>query len=149
MQQVKLGASGLLLVAGVATVSVLALAAGYRGLVLESFDPVFLSKHHKKFVDVPVGDCKVSHLHMYPHLQRSSLEAPTIKFVQSNEEDLCVSNSLASALFNIGFRKQAEEIVKFGQREVAGGTVDALEKVVNFASKILPPWLQMKRKPME
>lgn len=36
-------ASGLLLVAGVATVSVLALAAGYRGLVLESFDPVFLS----------------------------------------------------------------------------------------------------------
>ena len=86
---------------------------------------------------------------MYPHLRRSSLEAPTIKFVQSNEEDLCVSNSLASALFNIGFRKQAEEIVKFGQREVAGGTVDALEKVVNFASKILPPWLQMKRKPME
>lgn len=35
--------SGLLLVAGVASVSVLVLAAGYRGLVLESFDPVFLS----------------------------------------------------------------------------------------------------------
>ena len=34
---------GLLLVAGVASVSVLALAAAYRGLVLESFDPVFLS----------------------------------------------------------------------------------------------------------
>lgn len=33
---------GLLLVAGVASVSVLALAAAYRGLVLESFDPVFL-----------------------------------------------------------------------------------------------------------
>lgn len=34
---------GLYLVAGVASVSVLILAAGYRGLVLESFDPVFLS----------------------------------------------------------------------------------------------------------
>ena len=36
-------APGLLLVAGVASVSMLALAALYRGLVLESFDPVFLA----------------------------------------------------------------------------------------------------------
>ena len=36
-------APGLLLVAGVASVSLLALAALYRGLVLESFDPVFLA----------------------------------------------------------------------------------------------------------
>jgi zinc/manganese transport system permease protein len=36
-------AQGLLLVAGVASVSVLALAVLYRGLVLETFDPVFLS----------------------------------------------------------------------------------------------------------
>ncbi len=35
-------AQGLLLVASVASVSVIALAALYRGLVLESFDPVFL-----------------------------------------------------------------------------------------------------------
>lgn len=34
---------GLLLVAGVASLSLLGLAAGYRGLVLETFDPVFLS----------------------------------------------------------------------------------------------------------
>ena len=34
---------GLLLVASVASLSVLALAVAYRGLVLESFDPVFLS----------------------------------------------------------------------------------------------------------
>ncbi len=39
--------SGLLLVAGVATVSVMALALMYRGLVLETFDPVFLSAHRK------------------------------------------------------------------------------------------------------
>ena len=34
---------GMLLVAAVASISVLVLAAAYRGLVLESFDPVFLS----------------------------------------------------------------------------------------------------------
>ena len=34
---------GLLLVAGVSSVSLLVMAAAYRGLVLESFDPVFLS----------------------------------------------------------------------------------------------------------
>lgn len=36
-------AQGLLLVAGVSSVSVLALAALYRGFVLETFDPVFLA----------------------------------------------------------------------------------------------------------
>lgn len=35
--------AGLLLVAGVASVSLIVLAAFYRGLVLESFDPVFLA----------------------------------------------------------------------------------------------------------
>ena len=35
--------SGLLLVAGAASVTMLVLAAAYRGMVLESFDPVFLS----------------------------------------------------------------------------------------------------------
>ena len=38
---------GLLLVAGVSTASVLALALMYRGLVLETFDPVFLNAHHR------------------------------------------------------------------------------------------------------
>jgi zinc/manganese transport system permease protein len=36
-------ASGLMLVAGVASASLVVLAVGYRGLVLETFDPVFLS----------------------------------------------------------------------------------------------------------
>ena len=38
--------AGLLLVAGVATASVLLLAVMYRGLVLETFDPVFLAANH-------------------------------------------------------------------------------------------------------
>ncbi|MDP3650556.1 MAG: metal ABC transporter permease [Rhodoferax sp.] len=39
--------AGLLLVASVATASVLALALMYRGLVLESFDPVFLNANRR------------------------------------------------------------------------------------------------------
>jgi len=43
--------SGLLLVAGVASVSLVALAALYRGLVLETFDPTFLAASgHKGWV---------------------------------------------------------------------------------------------------
>jgi zinc/manganese transport system permease protein len=38
--------AGLLLVAGVATASVLLLAGMYRGLVLETFDPAFLGANH-------------------------------------------------------------------------------------------------------
>jgi zinc/manganese transport system permease protein len=38
---------GLLLVAGVATCSLLALALMYRGLVLETFDPLFLGAHRR------------------------------------------------------------------------------------------------------
>jgi zinc/manganese transport system permease protein len=40
--------AGLLLVAGVATMSVLLLALMYRGLVLETLDPVFLAAHHHR-----------------------------------------------------------------------------------------------------
>lgn len=40
--------NGLLLVAGVVTFSVLALALMYRGLVLETFDPVFLNAHRSR-----------------------------------------------------------------------------------------------------
>ena len=39
--------AGLLLVASVATTSVLAMALMYRGLVLETFDPVFLDANHR------------------------------------------------------------------------------------------------------
>jgi len=39
---------GLVLVAGVASVSLLALAIMYRGLVLETFDPVFLRARHPR-----------------------------------------------------------------------------------------------------
>ena len=42
------GADGLLLVAGTATFTVLAMALLYRGLLLESFDPLYLSSHRNR-----------------------------------------------------------------------------------------------------
>ena len=117
----------------------------------ELFPAQFLNELKKcgisKFVDVPVGDFKISHLHYYPHLRVQG--APTVEFTQSNNEDLCVSNSLASALYNINFRQEAEEIVKFGRREISGGAVNALDKVAHFAQSILPTWIQMKKKPRQ
>ena len=95
-----------------------------------------------KFVDIPVGDFKISHLHLYPHLRKNG--APTLNFVQDNNEDLCVSNSLASAIYNIGFCKAATDIFNFGKCVRAGGSVNTLEKVIKFATSedVLPSWIQ-------
>ena len=91
------------------------------------------------FVDIPVGTCKVSHLHEHPHLVRH--DAPSVKFTQSDGEDLCVSNSLASVLHTIGFAREAMLLHKFGKDELAGGTVNALDRACRFASGILPKWI--------
>jgi hypothetical protein len=53
-------------------------------------------------------------------------EAPPVRFVQSEGEDLCVSKSLAGALFAIGFEGAAEAINHYGERQLRGGTVDAI-----------------------
>ncbi len=59
------------------------------------------------FVDIPVGDSKESYLHNYPNLIP---EASPVLFVQLEGEDLCVSKSLASALYVIGYEGAAEAI---------------------------------------
>ncbi|KAI2502762.1 hypothetical protein MHU86_11666 [Fragilaria crotonensis] len=91
------------------------------------------------FVDIPVGDFKESHLHEYPKLQVP--EAPQVHFVQSEGEDLCVSKSLASALYAIGFDNAAKSINHFGESHLRGGTVDAIRKVGQFAETQLPTWI--------
>jgi hypothetical protein len=95
-----------------------------------------------KFVDIPVGDFKISHLHLYPHLRKNG--APSLKFVQDNNEVLCVSDSLASAIYNIGF---CNDIYKFGKCVLTGGSVNTLEKVIKFATSkdVLPSWIQPKK----
>ena len=103
-----------------------------------------------RFVDIPVGDYKVSDLHRHPHLRKNG--APLIRFVQEKDQDLCVSNSLASAVDNLGFHEAATLIVEFGKRFLEGGSVDALDKVVHYATGldnvVLPRWIQPKKKPL-
>ena len=97
------------------------------------------------YVDVPVGDCKPSHLHLYPHLEVPG--APPIRYKQKDGKDLCVSKSLASALHPLGFEKEAEEIDFYGEEILKGAVVDALDRVMQYARKILPKWVVIERIP--
>jgi hypothetical protein len=65
------------------------------------------------WVDIPVGDYKPSHLHKHANLK--VIGAPKVHFNQSDGKDLCVSKSLASALYSIGFTKDAVEVNSFGE----------------------------------
>ncbi len=88
------------------------------------------------FVDVPVGDFKPSHLHLHPHLEVPG--APPVQYTQKDGKDLCVSRSLASALYPLGFKKEAEEIDLFGEEILKGAVVDVLDCVMQHARTILP-----------
>jgi hypothetical protein len=46
-------------------------------------------------VDIPVGDFKVSHFQEHPKLHVHGL--PIVHFVQSDGEELCVSNLMATS----------------------------------------------------
>jgi hypothetical protein len=71
-----------------------------------------LSDVHK-YVDVPVGDYKPSHHHDHPNLQ--SPGAPDVHFNQTDDgNNLCVLKAHASALYSIGFHKEATAIDSFG-----------------------------------
>jgi hypothetical protein len=61
-----------------------------------------LKQVRKGFVDIPVGDFKVSHLSVHPSLHIHG--APRVCFPQTDGQDLCVSMSLASALYSLGFQ---------------------------------------------
>ena len=88
------------------------------------------------FVDVPVGDFKPSHLHQHSHLKVPG--APPVQYTQKDGKDLCVSISLASALFPLGFEKEAEEIDLFLEETLKGAVVDVLDCVMQHARTILP-----------
>ncbi len=96
------------------------------------------------FVPIPVGDSKPSHLYQHPHLK--VVDAPIVNYVQSGEQDLCVPYSLASALHNLGFCEEANQISEYGRDNLQGGTADALGKVAKFARNILPRWIQISRR---
>ena len=97
------------------------------------------------FVDVPVGDFKPSHLHQHSHLKVPG--APPVRYTQKDGKDLCVSKSLASALFPLGFEKEAEEIDLFLEETLKGAVVDVLDCVMQYAKTILPKWVVIERIP--
>jgi hypothetical protein len=72
------------------------------------------------------------------------VDAPRVYFTQDDDQDLCVPKALASALFAIGFTNEAKAINNYGEENLSGSVVDAFQKVVKEAIRILPKWLQPK-----
>ena len=101
-----------------------------------------LMRVKRGFVDIPVGDFKVSCLSEHPSLHVHG--APKVNFPQSDGQDLCVSKSLASALYALGFHEEASKIDAFGMSDLQGGAVDAFGKVSGFAKGVLPSWIVRK-----
>ena len=97
------------------------------------------------FVNIPVGDWKKSSLDQHPHLTVTGV--PKVHFVQEEGKDLCVSHLLASAIFELGFVVQAAKFATCGREELTQGIVNALKKVMAFASDVLPKWIQPDWKP--
>ncbi len=58
-----------------------------------------------------------------------------------------MSKSLASALYQLGFEKEAEEIDLFGEETLNGAVVDVIDRVMQYAKTILPNWVVIERIP--
>jgi hypothetical protein len=97
------------------------------------------------FVDIPVGDYKPSRLADYPNLFSS--DAYPMKFMQQEGKDLCVSKSLASALYAMGWHEVAIEVDAYGEEILNGAVVEAIERVGKFTRKLLPNWVTMRLLP--
>ena len=99
------------------------------------------------YVDVPVGDFKISHLHKHPNLR--IIGAPTVAFVQSEGMDLCVPKALASVLHWLGFCEEAKKINAYGEQTMYGGTLNAMDKIRKYAAaSVLPRWIQVSLMPV-
>ena len=98
------------------------------------------------FMDIPVGEYKVSQLHKYPHLR--VLGAPTLKYIQCGGKDLCASKSLASALYRLGFLQEAAIINDFGERHLEENLTETIKRLRLKVSTVLPSWIQPKVMPL-
>jgi hypothetical protein len=107
-----------------------------------NFPDAYISKLmqvKKVFVDIPVGDFKVSHLCEHPSLHVHG--APRACFSQTDGQDLCVSKSLAFALYLLGFQEEAFRIEAYRITDFQDGAVDAFGKVIPFAKTVLSTWI--------
>ena len=83
------------------------------------------------FMDIPVGEYKVSQLHKYPHL--CVLGAP---------------KSLASALHRLGFLREAAIINDFGETHLEENLTETIKRLRIKVSTVLPSWIQPKVMPL-
>jgi hypothetical protein len=51
------------------------------------------------------------------------------------------SKSLASALYSIGFTKEAVEVDSFGEEIMKGAVLNALNGVIQHERTVLPSWI--------
>ena len=110
--------------------------------VVMAFGDVFVKELKMSpggWVDVPVGDYKPSHLHKHPNMKL--IGTPKVNFNQSDGKELCVSKSLASVLYSIGFTKEAFEVDSFGEEIMKGTVVKALYRVIKHVKTVLPSWI--------
>jgi hypothetical protein len=98
-----------------------------------------LMKLSRGFVDIPVGDYKPSRLTEHPSLK--IIGGPTVKFVQSEGKDLCVSKSLASAFYALGWREQSFKIDEYGEEVLKGLVLQALDCIAIYTKTLFPRWL--------
>ena len=98
-----------------------------------------LKQLKRAWVDIPVGDFKPSRLDEHPNLNVAG--APALRFVQSDGKDLCVSKSLASAFFALGWETEANAIDAFGEEIMKGAVVDAVNRVRDHARQLFPSWI--------
>ena len=70
------------------------------------------------FVDIPVGDFKLSNLDEHPNLVVPN--AQVLRYRQSDGQDLCVSKSLASVLHALQFESVATAVNESGEQRGGG-----------------------------
>ena len=113
-----------------------------EAFVRMTFGDIFaneLMKMNRGFVDIPVGDYKPSRLTEHPNLK--IIGGPTVEFVQSEGKDLCVSKSLASAFYALGWHEQSFKIDEYGKEVLKGLALQALDRTADHTRNLFPRWL--------
>jgi len=96
----------------------------------------------QKFIPIPVGANKDSHLANWPSLIRN--DAPLVHYNQKGTIDLCVLKAFASILHHVGFVIEAKLLnTKFNHKSNCFTKKDGnLLAIYTYAQNLLPKWMQ-------
>ena len=100
----------------------------------------------QKFIPIPVGANKESHLSNWPSLIRR--DAPKVEYNQKGTVDLCVPKAFSSVLHHVGFVVEARLLdTKFNSKVDCFTKRDGnLQAIYQYAQVLLPNWLQCTQK---